>query len=151
MATNDTMATLTAADEALLQDPILQERIANLAKVGLLWTPPSQRPVVPEKEEPSPVYSDSSDDSIVVKKGPKHPRQKEADGPDVPSEPESESEMMGTAYQDKLRARAEAAELDKATFAELGLKMGEKSDKIEQFIPWRFLLRYGVSKSSPSW
>lgn len=173
------MATLIAADEVLLQDALLQKRIANLAKIGLSWTPPSQRPVVPKVEEPVPASLPSSDSWIsttsdgwasttsTAPKGPKHPRKEKDAGSDSPPEPESESEMMGSAYQDSVArtkqkrdahvirsdgiSRAEAHKLDKAAFADLGLMMGEKSAKVEQFIPWRFLVRYGVSTNPPSW
>lgn len=166
------MATPTASDEALLTNPVLQERIANLAKIGLNWTPPSQRPA-PIKVENchpgSPMYSEGwtpspLPTSSAFPAGVKHPREKTT-GPDILSEPESESEMMGPAYQDTIAeakkkqdahlasgpgtSRDEARTLDKLAFAELGLEEGEKSDKIEKFIPWRFLLRYPVSIGLP--
>lgn len=154
------MAFTTAADEALLQDPVLQKRIADLAKCGILWTPPSQRPAPPKVEEPTPVSPTAPALSPPAPKVPKHPRKK-FPVPEILSEPESESEMMGPAYQGALAAaekkrnahmaqglgtsRAEAAKLDEEAFADLRLQMGEKAAKLEQFIPWRFLIRYGVS------
>lgn len=155
------MPSTVAPDDVLLQDPVLQKRIADLAKFGILWTPPSQRPAPPQEEqEPDPAAPTAPTSSTPAKKGPKHPRKKAA-VPDIPSEPESESEMMGPAYQDALAAannkrsphlahgfgasRSEAAKLDAEAFADLGLKMGEADHRLLDFVPWRFLVRYAVS------
>ncbi|CAN8097250.1 unnamed protein product [Discula destructiva] len=153
------MAPTTSADEAVLHDTLLQKRIADLAKCGILWTPPSQRSNATKAEEPaqeSPTQPMLTLDN-PVRKGPKHPRRK-ASVPDLPSEPESESEMMGSAYNDaiakvrKMRdshlarnpgiSQSEAAKLDDEAPVDLGLKIGEKAANHEHFVPWRFLLRY---------
>lgn len=156
----------TITDEALLQDPVLQKRIADLAKFGISWTPPSQRPAAPKVEEPAPVSLTAPAPTATVPKRPKHPRKK-APTVDVPSEPESESEMMGSAYQDAAAAakkqqnahlaqgvgisRTAAQKLDDEAFADPGLKMGDNALKREQFVPWRFLIRYGVSPDFVHW
>lgn len=157
------MATFISREEMDQLDPAVQMHIANLAKCGIKWTPPSKRPrpAEPSTEELTQTSSiDSIDPCSVVCKGPKHPRKSRPSGPDLPPEPESDSELMGPAYQEKLAAakkaqptltkgplisRAEAAELDADAFEDLGLKPGENANKVETFVPWRFLVRYGVS------
>lgn len=157
------MSTFFSTENMDQLDPAVQMHIANLAKCGIKWMPPSKRrgPSEPSTEELTPMSSvDSIDPSPVVCKGPKHPRKSRPSGPDFPSEPESDSELMGPAYQERLAAakkaqstltksplvsRAEAVKLDKEAFEDLGLKPGENADKLETFVPWRFLVRYGVS------
>lgn len=155
------MPTLVQSEGMAQLDPAIQVHIANLAKCGIKWTPPSERSAEPKPEEPSQVSPVAA--TILpfpVCKGPKHPGRAKTSIPDLPSEPESESEMMGFAYQEKLAAakkkrnavaqgptisRVEAAKLDAEAFEDLGLKIGENGNKLETFIPWRFLVRYGVS------
>lgn len=144
-------------------DPAKQVHIANLARCGIKWTLPSERPAELNLEEPTQVSSlafAADALSTSIRKGPKHPHKAHPSVPDLPSEPESESEMMGFTYQEKLASakkkqnaraqvpnvsRAEAAKWDAEAFAALGLKTGEKANHLETFVPWRFLVRYGVS------
>lgn len=154
------MTSPVTTEEVILQDPILQQRIADLAKFGILWTPPSKRPVASEVEETVPAAPAVPSLASSVAKASKHPRKK-VSAPDVLSEPESESEMMGSVYQDAAKAaeqkrdahlaqglgvpRAVSSKLDDEAFAHLGLEMGENAVRLENFVPWRFLVRYGVS------
>lgn len=144
-------------------DPAIQVHIANLAKCGIKWTPPFKRPgpIEPSAEEPvQPSSLDSMDPSPPLRKGPKFPRKPRPFGPDLPSEPESDSELMGPAYQERLAAakkarstltkdplisRAEDTKLDAEALEDLGLRPGENANRLETFVPWRFLVRYAVS------
>lgn len=157
------MAPFISPEEMDQFDPAVQMHIANLAKCGLKWTPPSKRPgpAEPSTEELTQTTSvDSIDPSHSGCKGPKHPRKSRPSVPDHLSEPESDSELMGSAYQVKLAAakkaqstltkgplvsRAEAAKLDAEAFEDLCLSPGENANKLETFVPWRFLVRYVVS------
>lgn len=161
------MATFIIPEEIEQLDPAIQMHIANLAKCGIKWTPPIKRPgpADPSMEELTQTSSaDNIDPSPAVCKGPKYPRKSRPSGPDLPSEPESDSELMGSAYQEKLAAakkaqsiltkaplasQAEAAKLDAEAFDDLGLEPGENASKIETLVPWRFLVRYGVSTYPP--
>lgn len=164
------METIISPEELGQLDPATQMHIANLAKCGIKWTPPSKRPEPTEpsvKEVIQPSSLDSIDPSPSLCKEPKFPRKSRPSGPDLPPEPESDSELMGSAYQDKLASakkarftltrgplisRAEATKLDAEAFEDLGLKPGEKADRLETFVPWRFLVRYAVSTCpTPAW
>lgn len=157
------MAPLLAHEGQAQLDPAVQVHIANLAKCGIKWTPPSsKRPAssrIEEHTQVSPIAPTVVSPPVYT--GPKHPRKVRPSLPEPPSEPESESEMMGSAYQKKFAiaekkrnalaqgpsiSRDEADKLDAEAFEDLALKTGDKVTKLETFIPWRFLVRYGVSQ-----
>ncbi|KAJ4391400.1 hypothetical protein N0V93_005017 [Gnomoniopsis smithogilvyi] len=154
------MTTFSSPGDMDQLDPAVHIHIANLAKCGIKWKPPSKQPGPIEASVDETIETSSvsfADPFPLTYKGPKRSSRAGRSVPDLPSEPESESEMMGHAYQEKLLAakkiqttlpqgpaisRAEAVKLDAEAFGDLGLKIGEKASELETFVPWRFLVRY---------